>query len=228
MWDDIKRLILAFPLDFIAYLLLLLPVFISIYRQKFLTRNLVAVSALFLARFLEDTVLNYYAMLNKFNLDQQRGFFIIDVILLTVIYYLSFSRKDMVTRFVLFFAFVAVSFLTLNCFFYKSLSGGSFFSRLTYIIFSLLYFNNILAENRIKNVLKHPMFWVSAGFLFFGMGTFMTTLFTDYLLDASKTPYATYELFMNMNQIVIWIQCILVAVGLWVSKCDKNNYIQFT
>lgn len=228
MWGDIKRLMLAFPFDFIAYFLLLLPVILSVYRQKFLTRNLVAVSTLFLARFLEDTVLNYYAMLNKFNLDQQRGFFIIDVILLTVIYYLSFSRKNSVTRFVLFFAFISVTFLSLNYLFYRSLSGGSFFSRLTYIIFSLLYFNEILAENRIKNVLKHPMFWVSAGFLFFGMGTFMTTLFTDYLLDPSKTPYATYELFMNMNQIVSWIQCLLVAIGLWVSKFDKDNYIQFT
>jgi hypothetical protein len=225
MLVEIKRLILAFPLDFIAYFLLLLPVIIGVYRQGYLTRNLVGTVVFFTVKFLEDTILNYYAIRQENNLDQQRGFFILDVFLLSFIYYPSFSGNKFIKTLLLTTTIGSLMALIVNYFFYSSLSLGAVVTRIILIMFSLNYFNKMLSENRIKNVLKHPMFWVSSGFLMFGMGTFMSTLFTDHLLDKTKTSYTTYILFNNMNQIVISIQCILVAIGLWVSKFDQNNYM---
>ncbi|XWW44367.1 hypothetical protein JYG30_16520 [Fibrella sp. USSR17] len=224
MIQSLKAQFFAYPLDFCSHFFLLLPVAFAGYRRKFLTVPLLVISTYFIVRFLEELVFLYYALLVKNNHSEINGAIILDILIVGQFYYLSFtshmfSRRITVWITVLGFLVALVNFVTDGP---TSVSWPTL--RLIMIILSLTYFNRILSENRVRKILLHTSFWISAGFLFYGMGTFMTSIFSVYLTEASKE---TYDLFSNMDQLLSVLFSILVATGLWVSKFDKENYIQF-
>lgn len=214
-----------YPLDFYAYFLLLLPVVIAIYRREFVTQPLAIVALYFSVRFLEECIFLYYTLIPKSTHNLSSGALVVDILLIGELYLLSFTGSRLARRITI--VITAIAFITVSANYaidgLMSVSHASV--RLMMIVLALLYFNKILAENRVKSILLHSMFWVSAGFLFYGMGTFMTSLFKDYLLDPKVTSKETYDLFSDIGQSLSMLHCVLAAVGLWVSKFDKDNYI---
>ncbi|RZM23506.1 MAG: hypothetical protein EOO88_25925 [Pedobacter sp.] len=223
MLQHLKDQFAAYPADFYSHFFLLLPVFIAIYRREFLTPVLWAITLYFTVQFVEECVLLYYALLVKYNHNVTKGTLVLDILLVGAIYFLSFTTNKFSQKIVLVATSLAACTALVN---YLS-AGPPSISRaifcLLLIILSLTYFNRILAENRIRKIVNHSLFWVSAGFLFYGMGTFMTSVFSDYLV---VMPKETYDLFSDMGQWVSIILSVLASVGLWVSKYDKDNYIQ--
>lgn len=220
--------IYQYPIIALSHLLLLLPVCIAMYRQKFLTSTLSLVLLYFAVHFIEETLLLYYVLIYKKTISLQKGFFFLDIILLTEIFYFSYKNNKQLQKMSVIFAIACGLIVFIN---YQT-EALSFISASTLksliIILSLAYFHKILSENRVKKIVLHSMFWISCGFLIYGMGTFMTSVFTDYLLDDKITSDQTFDLFWNMGQLLSIIHCVLVAIGLWVSKFDRENYIQPT
>ncbi|MBO0948769.1 hypothetical protein [Fibrella forsythiae] len=205
---------------------MLLPVAVAVYRREFLTPVLLVVTAYFLVRFLEECVFLYYVLIPKSTQRISNLALILDSLLIGWFYWLSFARNSFAGKLTI--AVTTLVFVATTSSY--SLDGLGSVShsciRLMIIILSLVYFNKILSENRVRKIVSHSLFWVNAGFLFFGMGTFMTSLFKDYLLDPALTTKETYNLFSDMNQILSMILSALVAIGMWVSDSDKDNYIQ--
>lgn len=90
---------------------------------------------------------------------------------------------------------------------------------------SLAYFNKIIADLRIRNILKHTLFWFTAGLLVFVTGTFFTSLFSEFIFDPKTVPDETFDFYWNINNILFVIFSALSALGLWVSKYDRDNLI---
>ncbi|MEZ0486840.1 hypothetical protein [Fibrella aquatica] len=225
----IERLIkftLNYPLDIISYLFLLLPVFVAIYRRELLDKVLFLAVIYFLVRFLEESALLYYSLLAPSTISLQKGLLVIDVILIAQLYYFALEGQNLTRKAGLFFSFITLVVIVVTYFYSEYASIGASLLRVLIIFFSLSYFNKILSENRILRIVHHPMFWVNASILLYGMGTFMIWLFIDYLLDMTKTSDQTFDLFWNMGQIIVIIQCIVSAVGIWATKFDRDNYIQ--
>lgn len=223
MLQHLKEQFAAYPTDFYSHFFLLLPVFIAVYRREFLTPVLLAITLYFSVQFIEECVLLYYALLVKYNHGVTKGTLVLDILLVGAFYFLSFTGNRFSQKIVLVATLFAACTALAN---YLSVGPPSI-SRAVFclllIILSLTYFNRILAENRVRKVVNHSLFWISAGFLFYGMGTFMTSIFSDYLV---VMPKETYNQFSDMGQWVSIVLSILAAVGLWVSKYDKDNYIQ--
>lgn len=226
MYQRLIALLSEYPIGAINHLLLLLPVCVAGYRREYLDGKLVLIALFFLIHFVEESVLLYYVINGMITTSIQKGFLVIDIILLAEFFYVSYKGKPAIQRFsVILSLFIGLVVIANYRSQTMSFVSESLF-RLLLICFAILYFNKILAENRILRIVNHSIFWISAGFLIYGMGTFMTSLFTDYLLDPSKTSDQTFDLFWNMSQLLSIIQCMLVSIGLWVSKFDRENYIQ--
>ena len=214
---------LKYPLDFVAYFFLLLPVLVGLYRQKYLTTVLKGISIIFFARFIEESILLYVSFLKPTNQDEQKLFMLIDVFLICLVYALIFKNKLAYKKIAYYSAVVVEIMLIVLMLFHarNGLSGSVM--RLYIIIITLVYYNFVLAENKVKNILHHSMFWINAGFLVYAMGTFMTSLFIDYLIDSTKDSNQTFDLFWNMSQIIICIQCTLTAIGMYFAKEERTN-----
>ncbi|WP_041257565.1 hypothetical protein [Fibrella aestuarina] len=215
-----------YPLDVISHLFLFSPVCVFIYRRAFFDKALLCVCLYFLVHFLEETVLLYYVLHKQSTISIQKGLIAIDTLVIAELYYLALKENEISRQIGLALSLVTL-FVTIVTYVYSQYSfiGASLF-RLLLILFAIVYFNKILAENRILKIIHHPMFWISSAFLVFGMGTFMTSLFIDYLLDPAITSDKTFDLFWNMGQLLSVFQCVLVSIGFWVSKFDRGNYIQ--
>ncbi|MBO0939538.1 hypothetical protein J2I47_23515 [Fibrella sp. HMF5335] len=225
MFDQLISLLAKYPVVTLGHIMLLLPVVFGILRREYLNSVLVFVVIYFAIHFIEQCLLLYYVIYDKKTIGVQKGFLIFYTIIIARLFYISYRNSVKLRRIGL-ITCLLIGIVLLIDFQYNSFAfiGATLF-RLLLIVFSLTYFNKILSENRVLRTIYHPMFWISSGFLIYGMGTFMTSLFTDYLLDATKTSDQTYGLFLTMAELLGIIQCVLVATGMWVSKFDQKNYI---
>lgn len=224
--DMLEEQFLKYPLDFIAHFLLLLPIAVGVYRRERLTNTLVAVIVYFLIIFVQEVVLLVYTLNKVSSIRLQQLLLIIDSLITAEIYYLAFKYKTSYRQIVVVSLAISLTILIINYLAIPLAFISSSVHKLTIILFSLMYFNKVLLENRVKNMINHAMFWISAGFLLFGMGTFFSSLFIDYLLGDSNELDIAFDLFWGLDQVIICIQCILAAIGFWVSRYDRANYLQ--
>ncbi|MBO0934005.1 hypothetical protein [Fibrella aquatilis] len=225
MTERLIHFFLKYPFDFISNIFLLLPVFIGIYRQKYLTTVLKLFLIVFLVRFVEESVLIYAALANGTNIAEQKVIMLIDVLLISIPYLLLFRHKPSYLKITYFIGGIVEIALLVYVIFYEQTGLSGSVMRLFIIVISLLYYNLILAENKIKNILHHSMFWINAGMLIYAMGTFMTFLFIDYLYDPSKVSDQNFDIFWNLSQLIVCIQCILTAVGMYFAKEERTNQL---
>ena len=216
---------LRYPLDVVAHFFLLLPVVVGFYRQKYLTPVLKGISLFFLVRFIEESILLYVSLLKPTNQNEQKIFMLIDILLICFIYSLIFKDKPTYKKITYYSAIIIEAVLLYLIVFHAKNGLSGPVMRFYIIIITLIYYNFMLAENRVKNILYHSMFWINAGFLIYAMGTFMTSLFIDYLIDSTKESNNTFDLFWNMSQVVICIQCILMAIGMYFAKKERTNQL---
>lgn len=94
--------------------------------------------------------------------------------------------------------------------------------RLFVTVIVLLYFNKILIEARVKNILLYSMFWLSSGLLIYSVGTFFFSLFSSYLYSDTISNDEFNQLW-GLNQILYIVLCLMASVGIWVSKYDTEN-----
>lgn len=153
------------------------------------------------------------------------GVLAVDILIVGELYYLTFKNNPIVKKITVFATAAAFLITLCNYMLNGPISVSNTIMRLLCILLAFAYFNKILSENRIRKIWLNTLFWVSSGFMIYCMGTFMRSLFSDYLLDPIKTPNETYDTFLAMDQVLNIIKCILAAVGMWVSKSDRDNYI---
>jgi hypothetical protein len=89
---------------------------------------------------------------------------------------------------------------------------------------SILYFNTIISELKIINILKHSLFWVSSGLIIQAAGTFFIFLFAKIVLS-DKVEYSVFYFYWQVRQVMYIIFCLFSTIGFWVSKYDRENYV---
>lgn len=80
----------------------------------------------------------------------------------------------------------------------------------SFIVLALvgLYFRKVMSELWIVSLVKEPMFWVSAGLLVYFLGYLQIALFSNYLLQYSRS--------FNMN---VWAVHSLLFIVLYMCYC---------
>lgn len=211
-----------YPLDFVSHLSSLFPIVTGIITLWFQRPAHRIIWLFFIFLFIKDSYALWYSYHAQNNLFIQNLETVFETGLVGFIYYQAFSDKLpkriiagagvlTITAIVLSYTNERISLISLVAFRFYSIGV------------SLAYFNKIIADLRIRNILKHTLFWFSAGLLVFVTGTFFTSLFSDYLLNPQAADDDTYDRYSNIGQLIFTVFSLLSAVGLWMSKYDRDN-----
>jgi hypothetical protein len=223
MFEQIINHYSKYPLDLITESSTLLPIVIALSRYKYLNVPLKLLVYFFLLRFIRDFISNIYALNGKNNLYLYNLSAFIEILFVGYMYNLILKRKTSkkLTLVGLIIAIVLNIFLWTSDEFSASILTSA---RIYTILVSLLYFNELLNELNVKNILIYSLFWITSGFILQATGTVFILLFAHLVLSKNTNP-ADFDLYWNVNQVMYILFCAISAVGFILSKYDKENYI---
>ncbi|GAB4025696.1 hypothetical protein [Spirosoma koreense] len=225
MLERLLSLCEKYPLDFITHLSSSLPIFLGLLRYKYLSNALKLVIVFFLFYFLKETYATWLAVLKENNYYLQNIETMVETLILLAIGFACFDAPSW-RRFAVVLAIICVS---VSLYTYKSdaISSGSLSSfRLFAIFFCLSYFNKILTDVKVKNILLHPLFWFVTGLFIYTTGTFFIVLFSEYWYkDINKVPAEIFDRYWNGGLVLLIIFSCLSALGFWTSKYDQENLL---
>ncbi|GAB2520730.1 hypothetical protein GCM10027085_08350 [Spirosoma aerophilum] len=119
-----------------------------------------------------------------------------------------------------------ISFVS-NIYFYtqKDFSIGNFtIVRVYGIVVTMTFFERVLSELTIRNILAYSMFWVNSGLLLYFCGTFFIFLLSDKVLSSKAKP-DIFQQYWDTNLIFYILFCLLASIGIWLSKYDQVNVL---
>lgn len=211
-----------YPIAFIAELITLLPLLIGLFRIYSLKRDTQFVLLLFVFFFLRDTSSNALAAVKENNLFIYNTFSFLEIIFLALIFYHNTKiHSSLYKRIILWGALICLS-TSIVLYTKDDFSVGDFTTvRLYGIVLTVTFFERVLSEVVVKNILTYSMFWVSSGFLLYFCGTFFIFLLSDKVLSRNA-PHAIFQLYWDTNLIFYIVLCLLSSVGIWMSKYDHN------
>lgn len=93
------------------------------------------------------------------------------------------------------------------------------FSRLILVIYSFFYFHTLLSEQKVKNLLVHPPFFINAGLMIYGMSSIILSLFIDYIFKLDTSNYISL---FGIIRIITILFFILLGVAFWVTKYENK------
>lgn len=130
---------------------------------------------------------------------------------LFLVHYNNPNFKTIAKVFILLFpVFAIINFLFIQNterFNTNFLKVGSFFM----IVFSCLYFTDLLRIEKIINPLKQPLFWIASGLLLFNSGEFAyNTVFEFFFKNWGKGLKLFREI--NNNLLYVLYSCIIIGI----------------
>lgn len=223
MLERLLHYFAAYPLDFAAHISSSLPVIAGLIRIKYLSRQAKLILLLFFWFFSKETYSLYLAFTAPNNLFLQNIDSILETVFCGLIFYYAIdklSERKTIT--------IGGVFCTLLLiYFYKSESVSDIslsIFRVYAIILTLLYFNRLLTDMHAVSIMHHTLFWFSSSLLLYSAGTFFIVLFSEYWYQGmDKVPAAVFDQYWNASQILFIIFAALSAVGLWMSKHDRQT-----
>lgn len=212
-----------YPIAFIAELITLLPILIGLFRILSIKHEIKFLLILFVLFFLRDILSNLLASIKENNLFIYNIFSFIELFFLALIFYNS--PKIHSPRYKKFIVFGVIVSLVIGLLFYNK-NDFSIIDftvvRLYGILIAVIFFERVLSEVRIKNILTYSMFWINSGFLLYFCGTFFIFLLSDKVLSRKAQP-EIFQQYWDTNLIFYIFFCLLASVGIWFSKYDQNN-----
>jgi hypothetical protein len=94
-------------------------------------------------------------------------------------------------------------------------------NRLSYVILVFLYFNTLLSEISVKNILLHPPFWLCAALTIYSTGSIIIFLFGPQIL-LTTSPSKNFILFYTIISVINILFRLIVGVSFFVSKYEKS------
>lgn len=89
---------------------------------------------------------------------------------------------------------------------------------LIYIIFSIIYFYNVMVETKIRNLWNEPLIWINLGVLiYYSSNLFYSILFNIILEYSREFSKLTIIYFIIFNTLYY----VLIAIGFWKTKKSK-------
>lgn len=224
MMERLLHFFAQYPIDLISHLSSILSIIAGTLRYKYLTPNLKAIWVLFILNFIKDT----YSLIIIFTEPSNAYIYNIEpiyqTILIGVIFYLSFDGS---TNRQLIVALTGICAL-ITLFYYQkdqvstvSLSVFKLFA----IVLSLSYFNKVVMDMRVKNIMGHSMFWFTAGLLVYAAGTFFTVLFSEFIFNPKIVDDETFSIYWNLNSFLFILFAVLSAISIWFGKFDRENLL---
>jgi hypothetical protein len=210
-----------YPLDTVSYVVILIPFTIGLFFYAHLRKEERILLVYFLFTFLKETAALIIMLAGHTNLYLQNVQTFIDIFFFGFAYWYGL-HSDRLKRYIMLTGGFCL-FMAATSFDTQSISPlNQIAAKLFAVVAVLLFFTDILAELRIAHLSRHGMFWLSAGLLLFAAGTFLIALFSSILISAVISE-DTFDLFWNIQQVLLTIFCLLASVGFWVSGLESRR-----
>jgi hypothetical protein len=198
----------------------LLPLFILFLRRKFINDFLLKLVCGYV---IVDFIFNLVNIVQLIyiikNVVYFNFFFLIEGIFWGLIAYILNPYKLKRIAIIVF----SILLLIISFFDFSAVTLSNFmiaFSKFNIMIYSFFYFNTLLNEQKVKNLLIHPAFYINAGLLIYGMSSIILALFTDYIFHLDST---TNKYLFGILRIITILFFIFLSIAFWVSKYEKEN-----
>lgn len=212
-----------YPIAFIAELITLLPILIGLFRIVSIKYEIRLLLVLFILFFLRDILSNLLASVKENNLFIYNIFSFIELFFLALIFYNNPRIHSSRYRKTIVWGVVISLFLGLLFYSKSDFSIIDFtIVRLYGILITIVFFERVLSEVRIKNILTYSMFWINSGWLLYFCGTFFIFLLSDKVLSRKAQP-EIFQQYWDTNLIFYIFFCLLASIGIWFSKYDQDN-----
>lgn len=214
-----------YPVAFIAEIITLLPLLTGLLFLKYTKNENKLLVAFFFLVFLRDISSNILAYSRTNNLFIYNLFSFVELIFLALLFYTN--RRIASTTYRKAIIWGGLLAFLLNCLFYSTtdFSIGNFSTVRVYGLFLILiFFERVLAEMNVKNIVLYSMFWVSSGLLLYFCGTFFIFLLSDKVLSKDARP-DIFRQYWYTNLIFYILFCVLASIGIWLSRYDEENRI---
>ena len=221
MIERLFHLIEKYPLNLVSHLFSLLPIVLGLTFFNCLSKSYRLVLLLFALYFISDTYSLWLVMARVSTYPIQNLQPLFEISIVTAVYLNSF-RKNETEKWVKLAAILSAIIIIFSYRQNTISTVGLTTQRLFETVVVLLYFNKILIEARVKNILFHSMFWLSSGLLIYSAGTFFFSLFSSYLYSDTITN-EEFDPFWKLNQILFIILCLMSSVGIWVCRYETDN-----
>lgn len=223
MLERLLHLVERYPLNLVSHLSSVLPICLGLAFRNNLPRSYTIALLLFGLYFIADSVSLWLVLRQVNTYPVQNAQPLLEIWIVAAIYISCFENPRL-ARWIKITAALCSFMIIVN---YQE-NGIATISltaqRLFVAVLVLLYFNKVLTESRIKNMLFHSMFWISSGLLIYSAGTFFFSLFSSYLYSTSSSN-EEFDPFWKLNQLLYIILCLLTCVGIWVCRYDADNVL---
>ena len=143
------------------------------------------------------------------------GFVFFEASFLSLVFILASEsgrlKKVFFTLFILYVAWYVVAFFFFNENMYSVIRTGR---DLLMILNSILFFYYLLRNLPEDDLLKFPMFWINSATLFFFSGTFILSIFRDYIVFVLENDMNGFWTFRNFFRFAF---CLVLAYAGWLN-----------
>ncbi len=223
----LERLLLLsgkYPLDFISDISSIFPILIGLANYKVLSKSSKLILLFFGMYLLGDTWMIWLGLESKNNLFILNLYPLGGILLLTTVYFSAFDSV-LTKRIITGLAVLSFLICLVNIKRLEADPVGSITYRLYIIILALLYFNKILSDMRIRNILIHNLFWISSGIIIYATGTFFISIFSKIIFNPSLVSDELFDTYWNINNILFLFLVTFSSIGIWFSKYEKENLL---
>ena len=83
-----------------------------------------------------------------------------------------------------------------------------------FMVYSVIFFAQVLKEMKIKNLERHPVFWISCGIILFYATNFFIFIFSGDLFRTVNIP--TWYQFWKLHAIFVIVLNVFYTIALWI------------
>ena len=139
---------------------------------------------------------------------------LMELLLFTLFYYYSTTnekfRKTLFISALLYVVFYTIALLFFEQRAYSLIRFGRDSMMLFY---ALAYFYFLITKMPEENLTSFPMFWINSAIIFFFSGTFVLSLFRDYIVTVLKNDTAVFHSFRNLYRFAF---CLVLTYATWI------------
>jgi hypothetical protein len=214
MEDNVFYILMYFSI-FIQFLPFFLLLFISNKILQNLRRILLLLCSIHLV---SDFLSLFLAPIYKNNNPIYHIFTLLTGVLVLYFYKSLFASK----KIALLIQSLMLMFTTISIFLFFYKEGYKFnntfsniFLCVLIVLLSLYYFFNMFIEMKVKNLLKHPQFWIASAFLIFYGTTFYLSLFEDFIRSYNN-DLCNYIWPIHLISTIIFN--LILTKGIWTMR----------
>lgn len=202
----------------IAQLSILLPLAMVLIRYKRFGKPFISLSVLLIVAAIISFIAYLHYAKQENNMYLLHVYTVFEYIGWTVFYYQFFENKIIKKTFIV-LSVLFVVFSIVNTIFWQPLDINNSHSRslegFLLLCFAVAWLYKVFVDSTIKNIEKHPVFWINTAVLIYFAGNFVLFTAQDLLFEITLKEFIVA---WTLHGLFLILHYLLISFGIWLKK----------